>query len=660
MNLTKYFNINYLKENLKKSRGLIILLMIAVPFFTILSLVFMWNSQKYTEILNDAQVAIPNVIGMYIIPFLLSYSLFGYVYKKSSVDFVNSMPINRKAIFITNAVAGILLITLLQLITFIVSLICNAFVSTITIFPSMLIDIFITMWIAYFFMFCATNLAMTFSGTALTQVVLTMIIIFIIPFCMLTFNEIIENANEIESENYINESIFRAEYNEKTYTLPFNVISSNVNTLYSSVANIKMLVLGIVYLILGVYFFQNRKMENAEESFSTDKVHLFVKALTVFPMIVILNLMDSESGFLIVAIGFVIIYYFAYDFIIKRRIKFSVSVVSLIVTLIVSQLIVFGVKHVKSENVNIQKEDIDKIALCLDDNYTGFNYNKDLFIDNPEIIDFIYDSAKEGKKLRADLYEKATQENAKEIYFPEIYLRLSVVLKNGKNCWVSVDLKEEDFWKLIELLENNQNYVENVKNEYFKKSLICMGNRVVMENVDEINRVIEKEIQNMSLKEILDMNSNNEISLSKVYYNNHRLINKSFSLNKSKEILNFIIENENKFFKENLENEKKSDIRSQNFNLLEGELGYDSDEFRKFHGSFSYTNVNVQKFVEDNINEKCDVDKQIYCIRTHSYYAGCSMYFFTNKVDELNEIIKLEEEQIKIYEDRNIDIKYED
>ena len=151
MSLTKYFNKNYFKENIKKSKGLIALLVIIVPLITILSILLLINPQNYTKVLYENEIIWANLICMYIIPVALSFILFGYVYKKSSVDFINSMPLNRKTIFITNTVAGIFLITLIQILTLIVAFLCSTICSTIYIFPQMIIDIFINMWISYLF-----------------------------------------------------------------------------------------------------------------------------------------------------------------------------------------------------------------------------------------------------------------------------------------------------------------------------------------------------------------------------------------------------------------------------------------------------------------------------------------------------------------------------
>ena len=50
------------------------------------------------------------LLGTFILPIIISICLFNYIYKKKSVDFINSMPISRKSIFITNTILGIIII----------------------------------------------------------------------------------------------------------------------------------------------------------------------------------------------------------------------------------------------------------------------------------------------------------------------------------------------------------------------------------------------------------------------------------------------------------------------------------------------------------------------------------------------------------------------
>ena len=50
---------------------------------------------------------------------------------------------NRKTIFITNTIGGIILITIMQILTALILFICDAVLVDVIIFPKMIIDIFL-------------------------------------------------------------------------------------------------------------------------------------------------------------------------------------------------------------------------------------------------------------------------------------------------------------------------------------------------------------------------------------------------------------------------------------------------------------------------------------------------------------------------------------
>ena len=79
MSLMKLFNLKYFLQNLKKSKALILLLLIAVPMFT--SIMLLTVESAY--VMRFSELSIINIIGMYIIPIVLSMTLFDYVYKKN-------------------------------------------------------------------------------------------------------------------------------------------------------------------------------------------------------------------------------------------------------------------------------------------------------------------------------------------------------------------------------------------------------------------------------------------------------------------------------------------------------------------------------------------------------------------------------------------------
>ena len=88
MSSTKLFNFKFLKENLKKSKGLLILISIIVPLFTTLSMVLGYDDYVSRIIVTQADISIINILGMFLIPIAISFALFGYVFKKNSVDLI--------------------------------------------------------------------------------------------------------------------------------------------------------------------------------------------------------------------------------------------------------------------------------------------------------------------------------------------------------------------------------------------------------------------------------------------------------------------------------------------------------------------------------------------------------------------------------------------
>ena len=107
MNLIKCFKQRYAIQNLKKSKGILAILLLVLPIVTLFS-VYVHDQSRYADPYNMFVAAGANFFGMIIIPFLLSNVLFGYIFKKNNIDFIHSMPISRKNIFITNTLVGFL------------------------------------------------------------------------------------------------------------------------------------------------------------------------------------------------------------------------------------------------------------------------------------------------------------------------------------------------------------------------------------------------------------------------------------------------------------------------------------------------------------------------------------------------------------------------
>ena len=196
MNLMKLFNINYLKQNFKKSKVILSIFIGLIPILNTIILIMNFNNNN-NNVFSFTEISVINFIGIYILPIIVSICLFNYIYKKKSVDFINSMPISRKSVFVTNTLFGILIFLSMLIVNVLLMLILT-FVFNIPITFMMIFDYLWYWFIIYMFTFSATNLAMTVSGNAITQVIVTLLLVFLIPFTHM-YTTVLYDSNSMEN-----------------------------------------------------------------------------------------------------------------------------------------------------------------------------------------------------------------------------------------------------------------------------------------------------------------------------------------------------------------------------------------------------------------------------------------------------------------------------
>ena len=293
MNLINLFNFNYLKQNLKKSKGALAIFIGIIPIINILTLFLMSDNNHSNEIISLSNISIINFIGVFILPIVISICLFGYVFKKRSVDFVNSMPISRKSIFITNTIGGIGILVLMNLINAIFIYILSNTLPNLIIPIPMIIDYFILWTVAYVFVFTVSNIAVSVSGNMITSIAVSALILFLIPYIhFFTCEALIPTHNnqyileciskecisneydsiypeyvELSKENKYMMTFGQKQY-KVSYNIPANLIlnvsnysySNGSEKLYNTTSIIKTFILSLIYIVIGYFLFIKRKM----------------------------------------------------------------------------------------------------------------------------------------------------------------------------------------------------------------------------------------------------------------------------------------------------------------------------------------------------------------------------------------------------------------
>lgn len=640
MNLTKLFNKNYFVQNLKKSKTLLGITILVVPILTVLVLINFYFTDSYnidyeetTRIFN-----IVNILGMYIVPIAISQILFGYIFKRKSIDFIGSMPINRRSIFLTNIIGGILLILLIQALTFIASLVTLTILNNTIISIKMLIDAFVLGLVSYIFVFSATSIGMAISGNLITQIVVTLLVLFLVPFTadtLATFN----NYEEIEfAQSGVRDFLVSTE-NFKDYTMPYNYFRTYIyeNIMFTNSVIIKMLILSIIYMFVSYFLFKRRKMENTEEGISNTLTHFCIKGLTLVPMIAVVVVIEAPIKTMILLFAIIFVYYYIYDIFTNKKVKIKIEIPVFILTSVVLFITLYLARDLKENSVEeYAKADIKSIGIAELSNYYDRNNIYGLEEINYEITD---------EKIIDIFYSGLREIRDSEEYSNGDYIFVKINLKNGKEIFTDVYLERNVYNEILEKLSNNEGYINSLKkdltientNDY---SIIYDNKKLEGKEKEELINLINNTIKNNFKKQNLDNESYtyNVKIIDCFYYKNHKLYNLELPVNISNELEEYTMNLSNKITLETLEKVEKQKENKE-------EIYYNVKEYNPEENTYSYydmiydRNGKLLEFIKNTelkVNRENAYYELVIDISGENYYR---YWFYTNAIEEFLEAI---------------------
>lgn len=543
------FNWNYFKENMKKSRGVILLFALIIPIFTYLFMLLQ-NSNVQADMKlfpSLADLSFPVIFGMYVVPFVLSAVLFSFVFKKDSVDFINALPLKRETIYLTNIIGGIGIIFVIFLSTSILMYLLSFFFTSLVIPTSMYFHYFISFFISYSFVFVASSLALSLTGSRIVHVALTLIILFIPGFVSDFYNSrIYDNdmtAVDVTCSKYdTNCDVYQVVNNfkiEKSYklengqTLPYKYISfvpralfgmnNNEMTFQSEIANVynissllRMFILSIIYFAIGLYAFINRRMEIAETTFKSETEHQIVKCLTLFPLCLGAISIFNESKELValwIMLAVTITIYVVYDLITRRNsgnfIKSLIYFLGLVLaTILIYMTLTFMGSFEARKSIN--REDVASIGVLPNTSLTNGSsgdYNFEVLnykIKDTKTIDYIFNRVDKTMSIQNG---------------HNFAIRLN--LKDGASYNFNMTLSDEDFNYMLKLLDSDNSYGNVLRDiDYDQVYGVKLGDNFLdSEKSDKIVSLIKEGFASKSVSDIVNATYLNYSDGSALRYN---------------------------------------------------------------------------------------------------------------------------------------------
>lgn len=670
MNLTNLFNKNFLKQNIKRAKAIILLLIFIVPVINVIYFLMNNANSSYT-MPSIIEIEPLSLIGMYIIPVILSITLFSFIYKRKSSDFVMSFPVSKKQIFISNTIGGILIIFIMNLVNYLFTLIACLLLKNIIIDYKMLFDIFILWTVSYIFVFTCTNIAVSLSANRITTVVVTLLVLFLVPFIH-TFiasddfkgvsnpnietycdNEICKPKNyecystacEIKKRQNIYPSTYYEKIeNKSTYTIPYALIYEALvgGTTNVSKSILKMTFLSIIYILIGIILFQRKKFEIVDTSFKNERLHNIIRSLTTVPILCIYyimlkntNISISDLFTVIFLVVIIITYLIIYDLLTRKKITNILRSISSLI--IVGIVVIFTgeistSKEVKQINVN----NIDKMTF-IDDNMV----NKNGYTTNKNLINYIISIHIDNVK-------------GEESYFRNFNVRINV---DKKNYEFRISTTKEQYNYIINTLNNDEIYQKS-SNKVKSKNVFAIkleGDNSYITKENELYNKILKEFESSST--IQNEVSNPLFTAVISIYDNFEVTTLYYDVTNTdihEEILNY-------YNKEVAKTFEMSDINIHAYYI--GEVNNITYTVSEDYLSNYYQNENIEinKFILDNLNEKIDITKPYKYIKfyTNNYHKNANI-FVTNKVEELETLIEeiKQKEKEEQYNIGDTDVKY--
>ena len=634
MNLKALFNFNFLKENVRKSKGLLAFLLGVIPIINIIFLIVLLTTSS-SNLLEFDIVSFLTYVGIIFIPLSLSVTLFGFVLKKKSVDFILSKPISRKSLFITNTLGGILVILVFMIINTLIFGLFGLVFESLTIPFGLLVDYFLFWFISYVFMFTVINLAIVLSGNLITSIVVALIILLIVPYLnginyitqdYYSGNNYIicENSdckpesyycyNDDDCEEHLLNNEYRLYYGKLltyNFTAPLvmlNEAANNNDTFYNSISLIKMIVLSVIYFAIGYFVFKNRKMENNETSFKSSFAHYLVKGITLFPICLLTYAIIEGTGAIgwLISIVGIIIYSVVYDLITRREIYKPVK------SLIISALLFFLFTGVYASYFKVF-DNPEKVIKKVDSiTYEGMKITDTDLINN--IIKSLLDKNTTGSSYVYNF--SFTSGNTQYEVTADINETLNNLLQDELNIWNKEKIKKFDFNR-IHYMEYNDTMIPITKE---LKNIIK----------DNIHKIDEFDIDSLSETDTLYLYS----------YHNHHYESVMIPIKLDSELFNKIITYQNELF---IKFREKIDYElSYNLNTYDSDVFSDEDYY-----VFDYViRSNMTKFINYLKNDnKIDANKDLTYIRVYdmnnAYTITISdVQLFKEEFDSYKEILK--------------------
>lgn len=394
------------------------------------------KAQPYFTI-DIATFSMPIFLIQYIMPIVMIFLLFNFMNIRKASDFYHSIPLSKTCVYLTYTVTALIwsivtvvVSTLLSFTIYALSL--KTVINIEFIWPTIISSIILAMLIA-----SIALLAKGLSGTIFTNIIITLIIMFLPRVIILLYTTAINTSVKITDVSFMsltdiyNNIIFAPFIYNNSFLIEKTAPILNASTQWYS------LILAIIYFVIGFFIHKFRKSESAGKSAAYKGVQPVVRILLgSIPLLLIsFNLacgLKVYTEFWLIGILVSLLAYFLYELITtKSAKKLLISIPFYLIAILANAIFIIACVSERNFILNDIPEpsEISSVSISYNNDYLNIVYINDNYYkyktenikyDDKGLIDHLQSSLVETvEKVKEDDFSKFYSENY--IYYDVIF-----------------------------------------------------------------------------------------------------------------------------------------------------------------------------------------------------------------------------------------------
>lgn len=498
------------------------------------------KAQPYFTIDIDT-FSMPIFLIQYIMPIVMIFLLFNFMNIRKASDFYHSIPLSKTCVYLTYTVTALIwsivtvvVSTLLSFTIYALSL--KTVINIEFVWPTIISSIILAMLIA-----SIALLAKGLSGTIFTNIIITLIIMFLPRVIILLYTTAINTSVKITDVSFMsltdiyNNIIFAPFIYNNSFLIEKTTPILNASTQWYS------LILAIIYFVIGFFIHKFRKSESAGKSAAYKGVQPVVRILLgSIPLLLIsFNLacgLKVYTEFWLIGILVSLLAYFLYELITtKSAKKLLISIPFYLIAILANAIFIIACVSERNFILNDIPEpsEISSVSISYNNDYLNIVYMNDNYYkyktenikyDDKGLIDHLQSSLVETvEKVKEDDFSKFYSENY--IYYDVIF-----------HCSSGRDIKRRVYVNVGKSNENNDLLFDSYihKNKEYENAIYSLPTDKELKSInidtsnidfskDELNELwkIYKEEFNSASNEDKNMLSYRDNDI----YNNYNIDN---------------------------------------------------------------------------------------------------------------------------------------